>query len=1457
MKNQLIVTLIFFYSCVTYAQIDSTVNALPRPTASWEAGFNKRVTEMWGARIPTYTPNPGSGNTDAGKWEWGKLLSKMAYSSTNSNETTLKAFIAKGRQMVNGGYVGSFYSPFSCAGYAMYYFHWKDSIAKYDPTQLDLIYNDVNAMWYQLMKADHVYDPCCGYNESGGKEFNSENFHWMMRSAGTLFAHELHNKTISGTLNNMQDFDFTYQPITIHTGLEMPATMAIAPPNVNVTDYFDGFVKNLTRALYNAGRVEWNSTNYTGHTLNPLLTLYEGTDKCNDPNGAATKKRAQACIDWMMVEMALHYQDGFQAAADSRAKTGSFKPFAGSIYQYAIPYFSDDAHYPTFPTSVWAKVDPSEMEVGFMLSSSYRPPQIVIDMAQRDFPLPVEIQSAKPFYHIDHGTYFNNDGTVKGEAPYSAWNGTGKGRRFEFETIWLDKNLTMASAAVGRPDGNQGTYSEQCMWRLAVKGQKYGARMLSGNAGNRTTTAGRSPQHEIGQFRNTMMQMVKHADGLYNKIWFAIPDSLNQLTKSGEANFWDVQQYKWVNTDLYLHLGNGVFVAIKPYPAPLTVDVNTAYTESTDHSTLTFTWDANVLGSVLTEVATTNDYADFASFVSTLQTKSILAINASTYQYTSGSKNTIKMEYVAPGSFMMTPFTYDTPFTNPLTPAGSYPKVWGNGNYLDYQTWDSYKTVFGHDLVNQAWGSGVMTLKTAKAASRTTIDPISAEVTYEVNKVNADLSIPSDNPYKTQYGASTPIWSDSLNWTTSVSILDFKLAEETDWDNALQKAFVQLGATGGTVFFPAGTYTFLNNVVLPSNVILRGETPTQTDAKLADFAPTSRLVFPKFEPVLTGSGTLNSTAFKSITTTGDVFNCGIVYLDINRGRISLGTSASKNVLVYGVRQNNVAQPDPGVPDMTYMNGWQRFSYRHTYNITVNAETGGSVTRCRVNDLMTNTVNPIADDSYDQPGYIAKGTYINGAENPNGATAAGLTTITHAERARFDYLNHYGIKVNGKRMNPSVNAVPINQEIELIDNWLYTTMRVGYFAEAIGLVVRGNVKKDKSVKMAWLDATGKSLISYNGNTLENRAMNFAGENILIENNDFEVYRHKMVNTKYYSTDGEGIMIQWQDAWGFNTADANSGYGARMRDITIRNNRVTGYIGIYDVQVPISNVLIQNNDLRANEDITGRTDGIIMVFKKETNHRVDQLLIENNTNISSISLGLKNAATNEYELPGANICVRNNVGVSRVGINAPYQAVLQGNTAFTTTSAFTADKVVPITQSPYQMQYHTDASTPIFIEFKKAIESIDLTKITIARTTDGLVSPLMAAIIGNKLILTTTTALIVNDVDTISIPANSVKFVGESTANANLKWHFRVATDASTGIVKELANPAISFYPNPATDQLIVRHKAEKPLLTTVFSLSGVGLKSALTSDGEAFSVNGLSKGMYVLKIGDTTHKLILK
>jgi hypothetical protein len=55
-----------------------------------------------------------------------------------------------------------------------------------------------------------------------------------------------------------------------------------------------------------------------------------------------------------------------------------------------------------------------------------------------------------------------------------------------------------------------------------------------------------------------------------------------------------------------------------------------------------------------------------------------------------------------------------------------------------------------------------------------------------------------------------------------------------------------------------------------------------------------------------------------------------VNVDINRGAIefssaeNLEKNTNQNIIVFGVRSNNVADPEPRVPE-SFQNPWQRFS----------------------------------------------------------------------------------------------------------------------------------------------------------------------------------------------------------------------------------------------------------------------------------------------------------------------------------------------------------------------------------------------------------------------------------------------------------------------------------------------------------------------------------------------------
>ncbi len=681
----------------------SAMDDLPRPSSTWENDYQTRLGYLFDPYLP-YSDRSCSGE-DAGKNTWHPLLANMKTYPEN-----IETYITgKADEYINSTYCGTFYKAFTCPGLSYYYFYYKDSIAKYQPDQLSKIEDNVYSSWRYMFSQDHLFDRCCGYNDEGGKEFNSENFHWMYRSSGYLFAHEFHDPGVSGRDNHdlsvyIYDYDENRSPSYYGSTID----------NVDAIRYFDGFVDNLTRALYSAGRVEWNSNNYWGHTFTPLLTMYEGADRCNDPDGVENKKKAKAMLDWMTIESAVHYLDGFNIAPDSRAKGNVHLPFSGSMAAFNYAYFADSENHPSYPASIWEDENPGLSESGIMLHSSFRPSELVIDIAQKNFPLPVEIQSAKPFYHIDFGNYFDH-----GEYPYHDWRGdTERSRRFEFETTYLGDNFILSSAAVGRPDGNIGTFSEQAMWMLGVRGTDSGAIKITGNAGNRYGVAGRFAYEQIGQFRNCMMRLVQHSNSSYNNIWVLVPDTGFDINSQSATGEW----FEWVGNDLLVNLGNGVYAAWIS-SASTSID----FQEDGDYSKIKWNYAADELGGLVLEVGTQNEFGSFDHFKSSISGATLSKLNDSTYEYQSAGSHVLKMTHTGTRPYEMTPNTYDD---QSVPNGGWYPKVWGDGEYIDFFSWDSYKTVHGHPVIYQPWGASEMYLQPGDTAYLIDVNENTAEVSY-------------------------------------------------------------------------------------------------------------------------------------------------------------------------------------------------------------------------------------------------------------------------------------------------------------------------------------------------------------------------------------------------------------------------------------------------------------------------------------------------------------------------------------------------------------------------------------------------------------------------------------------------------------------------------------------------------------------------------------------------------
>ncbi|MBC8033206.1 MAG: T9SS type A sorting domain-containing protein, partial [Chitinophagaceae bacterium] len=277
-------------------------------------------------------------------------------------------------------------------------------------------------------------------------------------------------------------------------------------------------------------------------------------------------------------------------------------------------------------------------------------------------------------------------------------------------------------------------------------------------------------------------------------------------------------------------------------------------------------------------------------------------------------------------------------------------------------------------------------------------------------------------------------------------------------------------------------------------------------------------------------------------------------VDVNRAGIVLtgdnNTGTNKNIVVYGIRNNNVADPDPLVPTLTYnsaslQKAWQRWSYRFTANIKVQAFENILVANNRINDNIT--------DNFQQAGYVVR----------DNATPVTLT----GPQAVFNYTNHYGIYVNrgqsGNLNTPTTGPSLFRNGVVIRDNWVFGTMRTKIHASGQGMLIKDNVLRDLPGKSAWVDPTGVRLVG-NSSTLENRGIDWGGHDVVVSGNDIQVSRHKLKTTIYSSVDGEGILIQ--ECCG----------GTTVRGVSITDNTVNSYIGIYKMK-DIEDVDISNNTL----------------------------------------------------------------------------------------------------------------------------------------------------------------------------------------------------------------------------------------------------------------------------------------
>jgi hypothetical protein len=423
----------------------------------------------------------------------------------------------------------------------------------------------------------------------------------------------------------------------------------------------------------------------------------------------------------------------------------------------------------------------------------------------------------------------------------------------------------------------------------------------------------------------------------------------------------------------------------------------------------------------------------------------------------------------------------------------------------------------------------------------------------------AEPSIPASNPV----GHLKLPWTEQIQWANAVNITTAPGNDLTEKLAAAQAALAAKG--GGVVFFPPGVYRFRESIHLLNGVVLRGSDPLPvTQAHEENYAPPSRLEFPKFEFTDIGNGTPLDSAFKGIylQDPATASNCGVVNLDLNRGHIHFKEAedhtCGRNRIVFGCVLRNAARPNLEVPDLAIgQKPWQRY--------TVGYKDAAIDVKANPNGLVANNRLPRSgDDNFTMNGYLM----LDRARKP--LTINGVV-FDYDNRAGI-YLNHYGIGGaggSGPDGTPESHPFGFRKGLVIRDNFVFNTGRcsIGFCGD--GVECRNNVIR--FARDVWRPTVTGRHLSHGASTNDNRAVEMRGWRWVVDGNDYEVYRNIAFDRVYPINDGEGLMHE-------------DHVNSTVKDSVLTNNRGNAYLSIY-LTAGIDGLLVEGNEIRIDRGAGG--------------------------------------------------------------------------------------------------------------------------------------------------------------------------------------------------------------------------------------------------------------------------------
>ena len=722
---------------------------------------------------------------------------------------------------------------------------------------------------------------------------------------------------------------------------------------------------------------------------------------------------------------------------------------------------------------------------------------------------------------------------------------------------------------------------------------------------------------------------------------------------------------------------------------------------------------------------------------------------------------------------------------------------------------------------------------------------------------------PTDNAYLSRYPAShTPQhWTDSLRWTTIVDGgLRANLVVGGNVDSLVFDTIVNYLSSigGGVLFFDQGVYNFNFNVELPSGVILRGA-DVPVSALDTTFLPLTKFQFPLYVPTFSGNGTPNNTAFKTIGGRSMAKNIGLVNIDVNgasiafhphqwtlvntrRGNSYQPVDANRNVLVLGVRSNNTATPDPAVPSLCQQqnNGaWQRWVWSFSANIDLFVSANGIVANCRLNDDPTMT--------FLQPNYF----YGDGTS----CTQSPLCTPMAADgsNARFDVTGHYGIVVNRAKINrdgvfngnfgtginspygiyawitygePDTEPYLFVNGVEIKDNWMFKTNRIGIQAAGNGLKVLNNKILDRIGKQVWISPNGTRCNVNNAATFENRGIDVSGWNVQVSYNNVMVESAVIRSGPFQTVDGEGILVQ--ECCG----------GSSVKDYTFTHNLMqrghSGYIGLYAMR-DLINARIDSN-LMGCENILYLADyaGTPLYFKIQNGS------IKGNVEAGSISV--------TGTAGGSSMVVEGNVACSAATISGPCYMTVNNNTNYTVNNCTTTPTLTFPALSITNPTNGTTLNTGRTALVEWTSQDSDSVRLWV-----------------NANVMLPWTPASTTQFSWIPPGAGTYYLTVEGRNGSTNGWSSRVKVSVEDTLPITSLSPlafgrSVGLAPNPATNQFeVLGLDPSSPAEIVITSLTGKQLIATKLAAGQGTQtdITTLSSGLYMVRISQGGNTTVLR